>query len=351
MTPDRKPHFVRLSDIAPEPVEWLVPGFLPIGEFSLIDGEPAAGKSTLLGDLGARLTVGAALPGASARPPMDIVIINPEDQHKIIRRRIEAAGGDPDRVRLVDQPSRDIHRPVDLSRDIQYVADHFVDPEVGFIGFDNITLALGRGGRTEIGTRETLHEISHLGQTTSTTTAGIRHLRKGRGSPMQQGSGFMAITGVARSVSLVGRAPDDPNATVWAPIKTNLDRPPKSLLLEIIDTDLGPTIQWLGATEWCADDLLRTTTGTAPKLALAEEMLRDLLADGPRPRNELRDATSAAGISWRTTQHAKANLGVTSEQVPEPGIQGPGPSWWALPDPDNPATPTTTDTPPTKEHQ
>jgi hypothetical protein len=61
-------------------------------------------------------------------------------------------------------------------------------------------------------------------------------------------------------------------------------------------------------------------------------LLRELLADGPRLRSEIEEATEEAGIGWRTMEGAKAALGVWDEQRPEPGKRGRGASWWRLPD-------------------
>ena len=127
-------------------------------------------------------------------------------------------------------------------------------------------------------------------------------------------------------------SPDDPNVRAWASVKNSLGPPPPSLLYEIVDDGDGSKVQWLGTSESTADDLLRTTTGNAaPRLDSAVEMLRQLLADSPVLMQEVRRQAQRQGIGWRTVEKAKGDLGVRSQQRPEPGVRGPGPSWWFLP--------------------
>jgi hypothetical protein len=65
---------------------------------------------------------------------------------------------------------------------------------------------------------------------------------------------------------------------------------------------------------------------------LAEQLLRELLADRPRLRSEIEEAAEDAGVGWRTIEAAKADLGVCDERRPEPGKRGRGVTWWRLPD-------------------
>lgn len=320
----------RLSDIVPEPVEYLMPGYLPVGTLIVIQGPPGVGKSTVTLGLSATLTAGSPLPGGVEREPMKVVIVNPEDPYPVIQARVQAAEGDLDRVLLIDQPGPRTHRPVDLSRDLPRLRSHFEDPEIGLVVFDNITLALGRGGRTEMGTREALFPLGRLAQETSTTVIGVRHLRKGRGPALERGAGFVAIAGTARCVAHLSVDPHDPDARVLETVKTNFGPPPEPQGCRIVDDGHGPYIEWTGPTERTADQGLRSTT--SPKLDAACDLLLDLLDRGPVRKSDIEQAAARQDISPRTVEAAKSLLGVRSRQVPEPGVQGPGPSWWSLAD-------------------
>lgn len=342
------PHHTRLSDVTEEPIEHLVEGFVPIGATTLVEGSPGSGKSTMTLDLAARLTIGAVLPGSPARPAMDVVIVNPEDPGPVILKRVEAAGGDPARFRLIYEPGSDTNRSVDLSRDREFLRDcYLADPDVGLMVVESIALALGPGGRTEFGTRDAMHNLSRDAEVTSTAVIAIRHLRKGGGAAIHRGSGFVAIPGSARSVTSLSEDPDDPDALIWESVKANLSAPPLAHLLRIIETDHGPRVEWTGTTERSASRAVRTTP--SPKLDAACALLLGLLRDGPRRWTDIQQAAHEAGISDRTMDTAKATLGIASEQIPEPGTQGRGPSWWSLPSASEATEPPTDDTTP-EEH-
>ena len=47
-----------MCDVAETPLEWLWAGYLPLGECSIVEGDPGTNKSSLLYDVAARLTRG-----------------------------------------------------------------------------------------------------------------------------------------------------------------------------------------------------------------------------------------------------------------------------------------------------
>lgn len=320
-------HFTPLADVTDEEVDWLVPGLMPVGALTCLDGEPGTGKSTLTGELTARLTVGAPLPAAPPRAPTAVAIVNPEDPGSTIKRRIEAAGGDPDLVRLIEKPGPRTDRAVDLGRDLDRIRGHF--DVVDLLIVENVGLALGRSGRTEVATRTVLHRVNELARRTRTAVVGIRHLRKGSGSALHRGAGFVAIAGAARSVTLLAPDPLDPGSLVWCSVKTNFGPTPPALTLRIVpNADRQATVEWTGTAH-----PTRTTlrTSNRPKLDVARQLLEKTLAGGPVRSSIIKQAADRVDVSWRTVEQVKADLGIVSRQIPEPGVQGRGPSWWALP--------------------
>src|SRR5262249_19558829 len=67
-----------LADIRPQPVHWLVPGYLPRGKLVLLAGDGGHGKSTLTLDLAANLTTGRPCLGLEydPLPPCDVLLIS-----------------------------------------------------------------------------------------------------------------------------------------------------------------------------------------------------------------------------------------------------------------------------------
>ena len=58
-----EPRLVCAADVTPVSVRWLWPGWLPVGKFVLIDGNPGVGKSMITCDLAAGLQGGDYQPG------------------------------------------------------------------------------------------------------------------------------------------------------------------------------------------------------------------------------------------------------------------------------------------------
>ncbi len=93
-----------LTEFASEPVRWLWEAWLPRGVVTLMDGNPGVSKSTLVADLVARITTGRGWPDGSAgdgRAGRAMWITTEDDPGRVLRPRIEAAGGDASLVRFV----------------------------------------------------------------------------------------------------------------------------------------------------------------------------------------------------------------------------------------------------------
>ena len=145
--PDREPtgHTVRLSDVAPEPLRWLWPGRIPAGKITLLEGDPGLGKSTLLCELAARISRGEPLPGADtlAAPgvPRGVLLFSAEDDvHDTIRPRIDAAGGNPQRIVsfLAVPDGTDTGRPFALPRDLPILDALIQRLDVALVVFDQL---------------------------------------------------------------------------------------------------------------------------------------------------------------------------------------------------------------------
>src|SRR6266542_294107 len=66
LQPDKPgPLLRRLSDVVPQPVEWLWPQRFAVGKLSLIFGDPGKGKSFITLDMAARVSTGANWPDGS----------------------------------------------------------------------------------------------------------------------------------------------------------------------------------------------------------------------------------------------------------------------------------------------
>ena len=72
---------IKMSDIRPEPVNWLWHPYIPSGAITQIQGDGGTGKTTVALAIAAALTKGEALPGGDTLIPSNVIIQNGEDSY------------------------------------------------------------------------------------------------------------------------------------------------------------------------------------------------------------------------------------------------------------------------------
>ncbi|MGM9557068.1 MAG: hypothetical protein ACI3VP_02295, partial [Oscillospiraceae bacterium] len=137
----------------------------------------------------------------------------------------------------------------------------------------------------------------------------IGHMNKMQGAKAAyRGLGSIDFRAAARSVLLVGRSKDDSTVRIVVHDKSSLV-PEGRAVLFCLDGVNG--FLWNGFSDVTAIDLL-SGNAAVTKTAQAEQLLTELLMDGPKPSEELCQAALAHGISERTLKIAKQNLGVNA---------------------------------------
>src|SRR5262249_37058091 len=98
------PALSKLSTRRRRPVEWLWFPYLALGKATLLVGDPGVGKSYITADLAARYSAATTWPTREPiHEPGAVIIISAEDDPEdTIRPRIQDAGGDLDRVWILD---------------------------------------------------------------------------------------------------------------------------------------------------------------------------------------------------------------------------------------------------------
>lgn len=333
---------VNLSDVEPETVRWLWPDRVPLGKLTMLDGDPGLGKSTLLLDLAARLSVGASMPDGSVpevEGPVGTVLLTAEDGlADTVRPRLDAAGGDPERVVAVNHvPTQDgeprlphIGDADQLYRALESVGARLVvvDPLMAYLPSDV-------NSHRDQDVRRALAPLADLADETGVSVVAVRHLNKSGGSnPKYRGGGSIGLIGAARSGLLVAEDPDAPERRVLAPTKSNLAQDAPSLTYKLVEASNGSVaVSWEGESEHPAEALLETKSAderTAQDEAV--DFLRERLRNGPVPVSELKSDAQKLGVSWRTFRRAKSQLGV--EHFREGGLGAAGRWSWQLTNPD-----------------
>lgn len=334
-------HAVYLSAVEPERLRWLSRGRLAAGKLTILDGDPGLGKSTLLADWAARVSRGQPLPDGDACPPRGVVLLSAEDGvADTIRPRFEAAGGDLDRV-LVLQTVPDAVSPTGAGRlptipdDLHRLEEAIADADAALLILDPLMAYLGdhTNAHRDQDVRRALAPVAQLAERTGVAVVLVRHLNKAQNTQaLYRGGGSIGIIGAARCGLLVAVDPDDPERRILAPTKSNLDRPPAALAFRLVampGTDVA-RVEWIGQTGHTAAALLAAPDDEArSERDEAKAWLHDALATGPVAAKEIRDRARQDDIARRTLDRAKAALGVQATRHGGIGSQG---HWeWALP--------------------
>ena len=272
----------RASDVAAARIHsvWAAGGkpdhvYLARGKVFSIEGDPGNGKSALVVDLLARKSAGTPFPDGWKCNAENVIYISAEDDAAdTIRPRLEAAGADLDRVRLITTE----HGLLTLPKELRLLHDLIREDQAAIVALDPIDAFLDGtiDANKNQSIRTVLVQLSQLAHVTRTVIAFVRHLNKqaDNGRAMYRGSGSIAFTAACRGVYLVGPDPNDPDRRVFACTKNNIGPKPPALGYRIVGaTCPGPDdgeirtmrIEWLGPVEFTLDDLVRPTTGKKPR--------------------------------------------------------------------------------------
>lgn len=326
---DAKPVVVRLSDVKPERVSWLVPGILPLGKLGIIEGDPGVNKSVLTLAINAAITTGRSVLGAPPAPPRNVVIVTYEDGlADTIRPRIDALGGDASRVfvfRGVAVGTDDERQPT-FPDDCVHLQRIIEEHKAPIVTVDPMGAAIGEATDThkDASVRRVTARLARLAEDTGACVLGVRHLIKGSAAnALRAGGGSIAFVASARVAMLVSLHPDDADKPqherrrVLACVKNNLAPHPASRIFELYQPDghEHPSIRWLGESPLSADDLNAAAAFSAPEERNAAsdraDWLREVLAGGPMDSREVYKLGRAASHADRSVQRTARTIGVT----------------------------------------
>jgi putative DNA primase/helicase len=343
-----------MADVEPEKIEWLWPGRIAIGKQTLIGGEPGLGKSQITAALAATVTTGGAWPCEEGRAPLGSVIIlsAEDDASDTIRPRLDAAGADVRSVYIVTavrQGHGRGRRTFNLQADLQLLEQTILQiGNVRLVIIDPVSSYLGKiDSHKNAEVRGTLEPLGVMASRLRVAVVSITHFSKGAGqSAVNSFIGSIAFVAAARAAFIVTRDPDnaDPARRLFVQAKNNLAPDAGGLAFRVEQRLVGKDIV-ASATTWEGERITRTAdeilsagreSMERPERTEAEDFLRDVLADGPRPSTEIEAEAKGAGISWRTVRRAQKTLRIEPYRKAEvgDGLGKSGRWYWSLPNAD-----------------
>jgi hypothetical protein len=326
----------RLADVEMRSIEWLDRPLFQRAAFHLLVGDKGVGKGTYIARLAAKVTNGEMFV-----EPMNVLIVASEDSPEIdVKPRIVAAGGNQDRVDVVDEPLR-LPRDLDALR-----ATALKIGNIGLIVIDPIGNHLGGADTDKEGpVREAIGPLNELAHELETLIVGVRHLGKDKSrSALNSVLGSGAWGHVPRAVLAV--AADDEEDLVFHIQVVAGNRSARGLgrsfRIELADVGLKEQVTRaleLGDSTKDVEALLsEAATGgrTAVKRDSARQIILREIRTAPRPLDYLKAVVaSETGASGDTTYRAAQSL--KAEGVARPRNSGPGTPWlWTL-EPDSAA--------------
>lgn len=342
------PVLVRLADVAPAQIEWLWEQRVAIGKLTLIAGDPGLGKSFLTIDMAARVSIGAGWPDRPGdallgkRPgPGGVVMLSAEDDvADTMRPRLDAAGGDPRRVavlqavRTIGDTGEKSERTFDLARDLRHLEDAIDQtPGCRLVVIDPISAYLGKTDSHNNGeVRGLLAPLADLAARRRVALVCVTHLNKGQGQAIYRAMGSLAFAAAARAVWGVVKDKDEPSRRLLLPIKNNIGNDRSGLAYTLRPTMGGqPQVAWEPEPiELTADDALSSDSKPGPdadERPRCEAWLRQALQAGPRPARDVEDeGVNGESFSVGTIRRAKKTTRVVAYRP-----ENPGPWFWRLP--------------------
>lgn len=297
---------IYMDTIRATETKWLWYPYIPFGKITVIQGDSGEGKTTLILNIAARLTLGKLPQTVEVTEPMNVIYQTAEDGlSDTVKPRLLSAGADCSRIIVINESERNISMS-DKRLEAAIAHTHaklvILDPLQAYIGAQ-----VDMHRANEI--RPVMSHLASIAEKYGCAVVLIGHMNKAMGmKSTYRGLGSIDITAAARSVLIVARDKENPNFRVVAHVKSSLAPEGKTVAFEL-DPDSG--FHFRGEYECNIDEIL-LGVGKRTKTDCSNEFLQDLLRDGRKSQREIISIARNIGISERTLNRAKKQLGIRS---------------------------------------
>ncbi|MFC5428344.1 AAA family ATPase [Paraburkholderia denitrificans] len=330
----------RASDIVPEAIRWLWWYWLPEGKFSLLAGSPGTGKTTIAIAIAATISTGGKWPdGTPCSRKAHVIIWSGEDNPAdTIVPRLIAAGADLNYIHIISGCADESGaiQPFDPARDVPLLAERIAEiGNVALLIVDPIVSAVAGDSHKANDVRRDLQALVDVAGAHRCAVLGISHFAKGTkgSSPAERVIGSQAFVAISR-MTLVAAQDETEERRVLARAKCNIapDDGGISYTLEQADANGidASRVVWGERIEGTSRDILGDVEQRDDDERSSQEealdLLKSLLADGPKRTREIKSDADGAGYNWKMMQRAASKLGVEKRKI------GMKEGWeWALP--------------------
>ena len=295
------------SDVKTTNVRWLWYPFIAIGKITLLQGDPGDGKSTLMMNLIAELSTGGATPDGQAfgRPQRVIYQCSEDGVSDTIKPRLEKSGADCRNVAFINE---EIHSGLTLDdeRIRQAIIDFrprlvVIDPIQAYLGSDSDLQIAGRA-------RRLMHRLSLWASTYDCAVVLIGHLNKKENSKgLYRSLGSIDVVAAARSVLQVERDLEDTDIRIVTQIKNSLG-PSEAVIRFEIRPQTG--FSWLSVDTVPLSEKKEESPTFETKMDKAAYHIKEVLSQGDVASIEMYKLLETEGISRRTAEVARKNMGI-----------------------------------------
>ena len=266
-------------------------------------------------NLAAILTKGEQLPFTDeCIEPMNVIYQNTEDDaDDTVIPRFLKAGGDVNRIFFIDEKSKA------LSFSDDRIGTTIRETEAKLIIFDPLTSYIGGDVSINLANevRSRMNYLIDVARETGCAVVIVGHLNKMSGTKaMYRSLGSIDVVGSARSCLLIGTSNDNPEHRIMAVQKSNLAEKGKSIEFSVRDGK----VTFIKELDITADELVNSFSSSAGKREgtkneLAKETLLEMLSDGAKSQQEIISKMNELGISRRTVENVKSELGIKSMKM------------------------------------
>lgn len=219
------------------------------------------------------------------------------------------AGADCDKILVIDESDKS------LSMTDERLEEALIKTKARVLILDPIQAYLGGGMDMNRANeaRDMTKRLGALAEKYQCAILLIGHMNKAAGNKAAyRGMGSIDFFAVARSVLLVGRVEGEANIRAVVQIKNNLAAFGHAKAFELLEDGF----RWIGDYDITADEVLGGIAPKANKLEQAKQMLRELSETSNAVQSkEVFDMAEEQGISKRTLENAKKELGIRAKKI------------------------------------